>query len=146
MGIGNFTISILQPDEAELLSKVADGVFDKPVRPDLVGEFLEDPRHHLAVALRDGKVVGFASAVHYVHPDKPSELWINEIGVAPPCQSQGVGKELMRALLRHGKLLGCSEAWVLADEDNSRARQFYKSLGGSESPAVMYSFDISKGS
>jgi hypothetical protein len=29
-------------------------------------------------------VVGFASAVHYVHPDKAPELWINEVGVAEP--------------------------------------------------------------
>ena len=27
------------------------------------------------------QIVGFASAVHYVHPDKPPELWINEMGV-----------------------------------------------------------------
>jgi len=75
-------IKLLGCDDAGVLTRVAPGVFDHAVSEDLCAEFLSDPRHHLAVALGDGVVVGFASAVHYVHPDKPAELWINEIGVA----------------------------------------------------------------
>ena len=84
---------------------------------DLVREFLEDRRHHLAVAVDQGHVVGFASAVHYIHPDKDAELWINEVGVAPGHRRGGLGKELLRALFRLGRDLGCREAWVLTERD-----------------------------
>jgi hypothetical protein len=73
----------LGPDDEQVLRHVAAGVFDHDVDPALASEFLRDPRHHLVVAIEDGSVVGFASGVHYVHPDKPAELWINEVGVAP---------------------------------------------------------------
>ena len=64
------------------LANVLPGVFDNPVDNRLSAEFLADPRHHLVVAIDDGAIIGFASAVHYVHRDKPAELWINEVGVA----------------------------------------------------------------
>lgn len=54
-----------------------------PIDPTWSAEFLRDPRHHIAVAIEDGVVVGIASGVHYLHPDKPPELFVNEVGVAP---------------------------------------------------------------
>ncbi len=117
-------------------------MFDLPVQPHLANAFLSDARHHLAVALRDDRIVGMATAVHYLHPDKDNELWINEVGVADAWQGQGIGTRLIRALLAHGRSLGCAEAWVLADEDNVRAHRFYESLGGAASPARMFSFRI----
>jgi len=64
-------------------------VFDNPINAEWTREFLADPRHHIAVAIDDGLVVGFASGVHYIHPDKPAELWINEVGVAPAHRRRG---------------------------------------------------------
>lgn len=57
---------MLTSADAAVLNRVADDLFDQAVQPALAGEFLSDPRHHLAVALDDGLVVGFASGVHYV--------------------------------------------------------------------------------
>lgn len=82
------TVRILGPTDATVLDDVADGVFDHPLRDELVQEFLDDPRHHLAVAVDEGCVVGMASAVHYIHPDKPAELWVNEVGVAESVRGQ----------------------------------------------------------
>jgi hypothetical protein len=79
-------IRLLQPGDAALLDQVAPDVFDHPVDQRWSVEFFSDPRHHLVVALDEKLVVGFASAVHYVHPDKPPELFINEVGVAPSYQ------------------------------------------------------------
>jgi aminoglycoside 6'-N-acetyltransferase I len=78
-----------------------------------VAEFLRDERHHLAVAIEDETVVGFASGVHYVHPDKPAELWINEVGVAPSHHRRGIGKPLLQpsSSVRSGWVVarrGCS--------------------------------------
>lgn len=130
-------------DEAVLLAVDPD-VFDEDVRPDLARAFLADPRHHLAVAVDDGLVVGFASAVHYIHPDKPAELWVNEVGVAATHRGRGLGKRMLDSLFARGRVLGCGEAWVLTERANRAARALYRSMGGSE-PAediVMYSFRL----
>ena len=105
-------IRVLESSEASVLDDVSPDVFDEAVDPNWTREFFADPRHHLAVAIDDGMVVGMASGVHYVHPDKPPELWINEVGVADSHQKQGIGKRLLAALLDHSKRLGCTHAWV----------------------------------
>jgi ribosomal protein S18 acetylase RimI-like enzyme len=130
-------------DDASL-TRVAPGVFDNEVDPALSAEFLADPRHHIAVALDDGTIVGFASGVHYVHPDKPPELWINEVGVAPSHQRQGLGRQLLRALFARGRELGCREAWVLTSPANGAAIRLYEAVGGSDlaDPPVMFTFRL----
>jgi GNAT superfamily N-acetyltransferase len=140
--LSSYTIRVLGPDEARILDRVAPDVFDHDIDPRWTAEFFADPRHHLAVALDGTTVVGMASAVHYVHPDKPPELWVNEVGVAPTHRGQGVGRQLMQALLAHGRALGCHEAWVLTDYTNTPARRLYASAGGVDAPAptLMVSF------
>lgn len=135
---------ILGRDDEALLSRVAPGVFDHDVDSALSREFLHDPRHHLAVALEDGTVVGFASAVHYVHPDKPVELWINEVGVAPTHQRQGLGRRLLQTMFAHGRGLGCREAWVLTSPANGAAIRLYEAAGGIDlaDPPVMFTFRL----
>ena len=125
-------IKVLGRGDEDVLANVAPEVFDNPVDPDLTGEFLADLRHHIAVAIDAGLVVGFASAVHYVHPDKRPELWINEVAVAPAYQRQGLGTAIMRALLEVGKAHGCTGAWVLTDRGNAAAMALYASVGGTE--------------
>ena len=130
-----------------MLRRVAADVFDHPVVPRWAAEFLEDPRHHLVAALDDDVVIGFASAVHYVHPDKPPELWINEVGVAASHQRRGIGRRLLAALLEHGAGLGCVQAWVLTSPDNLPARQLYGAAGGREAEehSVMFEFALGGG-
>src|SRR3954466_5900338 len=103
---------LLQPTDQHLLSNIAPDVFDDPVNPNLTQEFLHDPRHHLAVALDDSRIVAIASAVHYVHPDKPPQLFINEVGVTPSHRNQGLAKKLLALLFEKAQTLGCTEAWV----------------------------------
>lgn len=135
---------ILDSSNQTVLLNVAPDVFDNAVDPRLVDEFLNDQRHHLAVAIDQGQVIGFASGVHYVHPDKPSELWINEVGVSPSHQGRGVGKAVVRALLQHGERLGCGQAWVLTDDANTAAMKLYASVGGKAEPvpSVMFTFRL----
>jgi aminoglycoside 6'-N-acetyltransferase I len=90
-------IRILGPGDAAVLDHVAEGVFDNAVYPRWTAEFLADSRQRIAVD--DGRVVGMESAVHYVHPDKPPELWINEVGVALTYRGLGIGRRLLDALL-----------------------------------------------
>ena len=53
-----------------------------------------DPRHLMLVAIEDDLVVGMASAVEYFHPDKPPQMWINEVVVSPAWQRRGTGRAL----------------------------------------------------
>jgi ribosomal protein S18 acetylase RimI-like enzyme len=137
-------IRILGAGDLAVLDRVAPGVFDDDVDPRLSAEFLDDPRHHLAVAIEDGVVVGFASGVHYVHPDKGAELWINEVGVAPTHQRRGLGQQVLRGLFELGHRLGCREAWVLTSPANLAAVRLYTSVGGTEvtDGPVMFTFHI----
>ena len=138
-------IKLLGPADSDTLGKVAEDVFDDPIVISSAQEFLEDSRHRLVVALEDNVVVGFVSAVVYLHPDKPApELWINEIGVAPSHQRQGIGKMILRHLLYEAKQSGCTEAWVLTDRENIPAMGMYKSAGGVEASPdpTMFTFKL----
>ncbi len=138
-------IRILQSEDAYILDHVAPNAFDDPIQPRAAQEFLASPTHHLAVAIEDGLVVGFASAVQYVHPDKPRpELWVNEVGVSPSHQGRGIGKAIMHALLEYARETGCAEAWVLTERNNLPAMRLYQSVGGEEEQqdTVMFSFKL----
>ncbi len=137
-------VRMLETTEGTVLSNVAPGVFDDDVSAALAREFLADPRHHIAVAIASGVVVGFASGVHYVHPDKPAEMWVNEVAVAPTHQRQGIGRAVVQCLLDHSRAIGCREAWVLTDYGNAAARSVYGACGGEEGvdPALMVSFNL----
>lgn len=141
------TIRILGPADAPVLDRVAPQVFDNAVDPRWAAEFLADPRHHLAVALDADVVVGMASGVHYVHPDKPPQLWINEVGVAPTHQGRGIGHRLLEALFERGRALGCRQAWVGTETSNTPARRLYAAAGGVEASEafVMVEFRLMPG-
>ena len=85
-----------------------------------------------------------ASALHYVHPDKRPQLFVNEVGVDPAWQRRGIGRRLMNALLDHGRTLGCTEAWVATEQNNAAGRGLYLAAGGAEDPepCIVYTFPL----
>jgi ribosomal protein S18 acetylase RimI-like enzyme len=136
---------ILGPGDDGTLASVSAEVFDHAIDAAGAHEFLNDARHHIAVAIDDGVVVGFASGLHYLHPDKPRpELWVNEVGVADTHRGRGIGSGVLRCLLDHGRALGCGEAWVLTERSNEAAIRLYASVGGREpeDETVMFSFSL----
>ena len=135
-------VRVLEDGDQGLLERVEAGVFDREVDPSLADAFLRDPRHHLVAAIADDRIVGFVSALDYWHPDKPRELWINEVGVTSAWRRRGVGKQLMQATLDHARALGCFEAWVLTDRENPAALALYRKVGGVQSGTdiVMFTF------
>jgi aminoglycoside 6'-N-acetyltransferase I len=128
----SIVIKVLRSGDEGVLTQVAEEVFDNEVDGDLAREFLADPRHHIAVAIDAGVVVAFASGVHYIHPDKRPELWINEVATAPTHQRRGLGKAVIGALLDVARTHACTEAWVLTDRSNAAAMALYASVGGIE--------------
>ncbi len=137
-------IRVLHHGDEEILARTGGDVFDYPVDPQLIAKFLTEPNHHIVAAVDDGIVIGFVSAVYYVHPDKQPELWINEVGIASTHQGQGIGKVLMNEMLNLGRELKCAEAWTLTYRSNPPAMKLYASVGGKEdtNDVVMFNFDL----
>ena len=134
---------LLGPHDASVLDHVAPDVFDHAVDRRWTAELLADARHHLAVAVEDGVVVAMASGVHYVHPDKAPQLFVNEVGVAPTHQGQGLGRRVLGRLLQQGAALGCTEAWVLTDRENTAAQRLYAGAGGGQpEECLMYTIPL----
>lgn len=67
-------IKILGRGDQSALASDLPEVFDNPVNMKLTSDFLADSRHHLAVAIDDGQVVGYSSVVDYIHLDKVQDL------------------------------------------------------------------------
>lgn len=135
-------LRLLGAADAGVLARVADDVFDHAVDERWTRAFLDDPRHHMIVALDAGGVVGMCSAVDYVHPDKAPQLWINELGVAGTHRRQGIGRLLLDAMLAHGRRLGCTTAWLGTEHDNVPARALYERAGARPQPFVLYDFPL----
>lgn len=144
MSFNAVEVRLLSAADVAVLDHVDPDVFDNPVQRELAVQYLSTPGNLLAVATLSGVVVGMASAIAYVHPDKPLQLFINEIGVSRRVQGQGIGKRLMSALLEHGRLIGCTEAWVATEVNNKPARALYVSLAGIEDQdfAVVYTWQL----
>jgi aminoglycoside 6'-N-acetyltransferase I len=144
---GEVEIRLITGADLAVLKDTDPDVFDHPVQPAFAARFLASPDNVLVVAMQSGLVVGMASGTIYTHPDKPLQLFINEMGVADRVQGQGIGKRLIDYLLKHAAGLGCVEAWVATEEDNTQARGFYRSAGGQEQPerAVVYTWRLEAG-
>lgn len=137
-----YDIHIAGPADAGLFDTVHDDVFDGPVQREFLSDYLADPHQHIAVAIVDGVLVGMASGVIYHHPDKPRELFINEVGVAGPFRREGIARALLDRLMTLAWSLNCADAWVLTEGDNAPALALYTALGGSRDghDVVMFTF------
>lgn len=148
--LAGITLRLLGPADYALIEQAHDDVFDGPAHAALIDDFFDDPRALLAGAIdttRDigrGQLIGMASAHCYNHPDKPRQLFIDEVGVAGSHRRRGIGNALVQLLLAQGRALGCVEAWVATEEDNREARALYAAAGGAAESdrVVVYVFDL----
>ncbi|WP_416306991.1 GNAT family N-acetyltransferase [Neptunicella sp. SCSIO 80796] len=128
-------------EDLPALIRVGDRLFDYPLQPDCATEFFTDPRHHLAIAVREHQIVGFASAFHYVHLDKQAKLFINEVSVLSEYRNIGVANGLLIFLQHLAGQLNCICTWLITEQTNTAARKAYASAGGIEDKSVsLYSF------
>ncbi len=126
----------LSPQNIRLLDHIATDVFDYAVEPAQLEAFLQCPRHVMVLAVEDGIdgmgeiVVGMASAVEYFHPDKPPQLWINEVGVTPARQNRGIGRQLVQEMIEIGRERGCCYAWLGTGRSNLPAQRCFQGVAG----------------
>jgi ribosomal protein S18 acetylase RimI-like enzyme len=138
----NIIIRLATIDDLPALQGAGDQLFDYPIKPNRAIEFLKDERHHLVLAYHGDVIVGMASGLHYVHPDKDPELFVNEVSVLDEFQGRGVGRKLIKFLVEYGRELGCKEAWVATEKSNIAAQKAYLAAGGvpEEEPIVLIEF------
>ena len=138
-------LKVLGPGDDAILRNTAPEVLDRGIDWDLAREFLNDPRHHFVAAMDGGVVVGFASGVHYIHPDKPAQMFINEVGVAETHRGRGIGRKVVQRIVELARELECSEAWVLTDRENEAALRMYERAGGKrEKTQEMFTFKLKR--
>ncbi|WP_438864079.1 GNAT family N-acetyltransferase [Neptunicella sp.] len=131
-------------EDLPALIKVGDRLFDYPLQPDSATEFFSDSRHHLVIAVCEQNIIGFASAVHYVHLDKQARLFINEVCVLPEYRNLGVATALIAFLNEFAQQLECSSAWLVTESSNLTAQNAYCAVGGQKDEAVLlyrFTFD-----
>ena len=135
-------IAILRLDEANagLLDTVADDVFDDVVDPARLAAYIAQPGHLMTVALAGGRVIGQCQAVIHRHVDQPTELYIDNLGVAPAFKRQRIARRMVDEILVWGGEFGCRTAWVLTEPDNAEGRSFYEAGGAAGVATIMYEY------
>jgi ribosomal protein S18 acetylase RimI-like enzyme len=113
----------------------AAALFDKPLLSAATAAFLASDDHYFILALLDGEPAGFISGVEMIHPDKGTEMFLYELGVAEEARRQGVGTALVRALADLARERGCYGMWVLTDADNDAAQGTYRKAGAGSATA-----------
>ena len=86
-----FDVEIRRLTLAELarLSGAAEGVFEGDSDLDRIGRYVSTPGHVMIVAVNGSEVVGQVAAVLHHHPDRPVDLYIDDLAVGlllPPSQ------------------------------------------------------------
>lgn len=127
--------------DTALFERIADDVFDEPIVAERLAAYLKNPANLMVLAVVHGEVIGQVAAVLHQHPDKPTELYVDEVGVTPGFQRQGVAKQMMQEMLVWGRALGCEEAWLGTEPENAPARALYAKFAEAE-PIVMYQWDL----
>lgn len=116
----------ITPANMGLLEKIAGDVFDEAIEPAFLQRYLADPGHALLVAVDGGLVVGQIRGIVHLQPDRASDLYIDNLGVSPAHQRQGIATRLVSALVAWGKAHGCTYVWVATEPDNDSGVPFYK--------------------
>ena len=133
-----FSIKRLSTGDEPIFSRIAPDVFDEAIDAARLGAYLRTAGHMMVVALEGGLVVGQCAAVIHRHPDKPTELYVDEVGTASTHRRQGIARAMLDELFRWGRELGCEEAWLGTELDNDAANALYRGYRPVEDEAIQY--------
>ena len=133
----------LGPGDDDAVGAAAE-LFDHPPKRDATRRFLDESTHHLLIAYNaSGEPVGFVTGVETTHPDKGTEMFLYELGVAEAARRRGVGSTLVRTLAALARQRGCYGMWVGTEDDNVAAHRTYERAGGQATPAqVILEWDL----
>lgn len=128
----------LGPRDAALLARIAPDVFDEDVDAARLMAYLGTHGHMMVVALEGDTIVGQCAGVVHRHPDKPTELYVDEVGTASTRRRQGIARAMLDELFAWARELGCEEAWLGTELDNVAANGLYRGYRPIEDNAIQY--------
>ncbi|MEO1220508.1 MAG: GNAT family N-acetyltransferase [Pseudomonadota bacterium] len=131
----------IDASSAHLLDRIAPGVFDHAIDACRLKTYLVQPVNWLCVAVHEGLVVGMVMAVIHNHPDKPTELFLDEIGTGDDWRRKGIARLLMQAVFDRADEAGIEEIWLGTEPDNDAANGLYQGFKHEREDAVIYYFD-----
>ena len=125
----------------------AADLFDAPPLAAATERFLSESGHHLLFAYDEsGRAVGMISGVEMTHPDKGTEMFVYELGVAPTARLQGIGTRLVAELAAIARRNGCYGMWVGTETGNDAALATYRGAGATEETAfTLLNWDLLEG-
>lgn len=133
-----FTVRRLQPGDEGAFRSIAPDVFDEPIHPERLGAYLREPGHIMVLAFEGDLVVGQCAGVIHRHPDKTTELYIDEVGTASTHLRRGIARLMMDELFAWGREFGCTEAWLGTETDNEPAKALYRRYRPTEDETIQY--------
>lgn len=69
-----------------------------------------------------------------------SEIFIYDVAVQPEYQRKGIGRTLIAELRAQAAQAGIDDIFVPADNEDVHALDFYRAVGGVESPVTFFTF------
>jgi ribosomal protein S18 acetylase RimI-like enzyme len=135
-------IRLISADERDVFARIAPGVFDEAIDPERLSAYLAEPGHLMVLAFDGDLVVGQVAAVIHRHPDKPDELFLDEVGTADAYVRRGIATAMVERMLEEGRRRGCAECWLGTEPDNVAARALYRKWQPEPEPILMYMFDL----
>jgi aminoglycoside 6'-N-acetyltransferase I len=131
------------PGDEGVFTAIAADVFDEPIHPERLQIYLQTTGHLMVLAIDDRVVVGQCAAVVHRHPDKPDELYIDEVGTASTHLRRGIATAMMEEMFAWGRELGCEGGWLGTELDNVEARGLYEKLkAGPGEKMIYYEFGL----
>ena len=112
-------------EDVDAVTEIERATFARPwSRESFRQEMVRNKAARYLVALRDGRIVGYAGA--WIILD---ESHITNIAVAEKERGKGIGRRLTEALMQYISNLGAAYATLEVRVSNERAQHLYKSLG-----------------
>jgi aminoglycoside 3-N-acetyltransferase I len=94
----------------------------------------------VAALIGDEVVGGITAHTLPMTRAETSELFVYDIAVAPAHQRQGIGRRLVSELRQLAARAGIEDTFVLADDEDEHALDFYRALRGAPSSVTLFSF------
>ena len=107
-----------------------------------MAKYVTEESHIMLIALHKNVVIGQVLSVIHRHPDKSTELYVDDLGVSPKFQRQGIATLMFKELLLLARERGCKEIWMTTEPDNEQAKGFYSSLNLGARAALIFEGDL----
>ena len=100
------------------------------VRRTIIPGLREHPTTIIFLAYQRDEAVGLAVCFRGFSTFNARPLInIHDLAVLPTCHGQGVGRQLLQAVERKARLLGCCKLTLETQENNHRVRRVYEAAG-----------------